>query len=353
MNAKPIIFSGPMIRALLDGRKTQTRRVAKPQPCPAGWKSWVEPVPGEYFKENDKGDVFSTHALFHQGKGAPLIAWKCPYGQPGDLLTPAIELSGYDGKYAAGLDGRVYSRARGEWRPLKVWRQPKGYATVTLVRPDGRKQSKAVHRLMCEAFYGPAPAPAYQVRHLDGDPENGHPSNLAWGTQEENWRDRRAHGNGCEGEKHHASKFTDQERAHIRWAVEHGLCSQRYAGRALGVSQCAIHGICGYEPKNTEQQIPEDRATPLTLYLTDVRVERVQEITVRDAAAEGCEWPAGAEPDAQVMGGHEFANLWESINAKRGYPWDDNPWVWVLTFQVIRANVDDVLSNPEKYLIIA
>ena len=94
-------------------------------------------------------------------------------------------------------------------------------------------------------------------------------------------------------------------------------------------------------------------ASRLTLYLTGVRVERVQEITVRDAAAEGCEWPAGAEPDAQVMGGHEFANLWESINAKRGYPWDDNPWVWVLTFQVIRANVDDVLSNPEKYLIIA
>jgi hypothetical protein len=81
------------------------------------------------------------------------------------------------------------------------------------------------------------------VRHLDGDPKNNRPENLAWGTQEENWMDRRAHGRARDGEEHWASKLTNEERAHIRWAIEHGLCSARHASRVLGMSPASISAL--------------------------------------------------------------------------------------------------------------
>jgi hypothetical protein len=84
-------------------------------------------------------------------------------------------------------------------------------------------------------------------------------------------------------------------------------------------------------------------ASRITLELTGVRVERVQDITEEDAKAEGfvvgpmvlC---SHCTPTAHVKIGAtgEFRSCWDSINAKRGFGWAVNPWVWCLTFRRIK-----------------
>lgn len=70
----------------------------------------------------------------------------------------------------------------------------------------------------------------------------------------------------------------------------------------------------------------------IDLELTGVRVERLQDITETDAIDEGVKAPEPYDSDARNTR-ERFAGLWESINAKRGYPWDVNPWVWVVEFK--------------------
>jgi len=80
MTERPILFSGPMVRALLDGTKTQTRRVIKRQP----WASCsIE-------EGNDGESPFVYSALNGAGPGHDVDESRtpcvCPYGQPGDRL---------------------------------------------------------------------------------------------------------------------------------------------------------------------------------------------------------------------------------------------------------------------------
>lgn len=87
----------------------------------------------------------------------------------------------------------------------------------------------------------------------------------------------------------------------------------------------------------------------LVLELTGVRVQRVQDISEADAEAEGVEKAIeitpGRVPPGQV--GHRtgyglsfckgYRKTWDELNARRGFPWESNPWVWVVEFKEVRA----------------
>jgi hypothetical protein len=86
-------------------------------------------------------------------------------------------------------------------------------------------------------------------------------------------------------------------------------------------------------------------ASRITLELTEVRVQRLQEISYEDAKAEGLTFDGprmmslyGADNERRkaiydIHGRLAYQPLWDSLNAKRGYPWDSNPWVWAYTFK--------------------
>ena len=234
---RPILFSGEMVRAILDGRKTQTRRVVSPQPTGpavmsdplADLRAAGIPVDGlsrEPFalwmtdERNDLGE-FIEHGVC------------CPYGGVGDRLW-----------------------VREAWYPAF-------------------KRTEASSGVVFPSFAHPHGAPL------------GHP-----GEANPGWAPLGRNGNKGEG-----------------WRSP--IHMPRWASR-------------------------------LTLEITDVRVQRVQEISEADAEAEGVEHGnvAGRDVDidADVWNGayrRAFRALWSSLNAKRGYSWDSNPWVWALTFRLL------------------
>ena len=81
-------------------------------------------------------------------------------------------------------------------------------------------------------------------------------------------------------------------------------------------------------------------ASRITLEVTDVRVQRVQEITPADAKAEGDHERSGK------LGYYErgalchvdwYRMVWDGINEKRGFGWAVNPWIWAYTFRALEV----------------
>ena len=72
-------------------------------------------------------------------------------------------------------------------------------------------------------------------------------------------------------------------------------------------------------------------ASRITLEITGLRAERLQEVTEEDAKAEGVSIDTlyGERHDSYRQA---FSFLWNDINAKRGYGWETNHWVWPIKF---------------------
>lgn len=82
-------------------------------------------------------------------------------------------------------------------------------------------------------------------------------------------------------------------------------------------------------------------ASRLTLLVTDVRVERLNDISQADVSAEGITQRDGAPIAGAVAGWHEpFALLWNGINGPDA--WAANPWVVVVGFSVHTTNIDQI-----------
>ena len=119
---RPILFSAPMVRALLDGRKTQTRRIMKPQP-PDGW----------FISEDERDEP--GHAEW--------LAERCPYGAPGDRLWVREAVRWEGGPLAIfEADGSACVIDTWPWKRTKLpsIHMPRGASRITLEITEVRVQ---------------------------------------------------------------------------------------------------------------------------------------------------------------------------------------------------------------------
>lgn len=240
----PILFSAPMVRAILEGRKTQTRRVMKQQPE----HRW------NLLRVDESGASFCTgnHERSQGCSGDVVMA--CPYGKPGDRLwvreTWRVEAwSDIDNNLQIGY------AAGGNWDRSDVI--PAQYD------PDGEMFCKLAAQSEEDAI------------KRGFDPADGDIDAQSW-----TW---------------------SEKEIPTRWRPS--IHMPRWASR-------------------------------ITLEVTGMRVQRLQDISEGDAFAEGMNsgsleiWKSGDDTPIGM-----FGQLWDSINDARGLGWDTNPWVWVVEFR--------------------
>jgi protein gp37 len=146
-------------------------------------------------------------------------------------------VSGYPG-YTVDTLGVIRGKRTDTCDGLKAEAGDQGHLRVTMHRDASPRsgERELVHRLVLTAFARP-PRPGEQARHLNGDPGDNRLSNLRWGSQSENWADRRDH-----GARQSYTRLTENEVAAIRISYSNGESAYAIAQR-YGVSDTQIRNI--------------------------------------------------------------------------------------------------------------
>ena len=130
MAERPILFSAPMVRAILAGTKTQTRRVVKPQPAERGDNggAFMEIIPSLL---PSRGGLFDVRYALDNPR-----AIRCPYGQPGDRLWVRETFGHFERNENFKPGAEVFYRADGNCLELEPWRpsihMPRWASRITL-----------------------------------------------------------------------------------------------------------------------------------------------------------------------------------------------------------------------------
>lgn len=173
------------------------------------------------------------------------------------------EVPGYPG-YRVGNDGSVWSRHAprfvggklvaglgDQWHRLELNPVASGHLHVMLY-PN--RDTKLVHRLVLEAFAGPAPAGAFGCHYPDPDPCNNHIANLRWDSPAANTADAMIHGTIKTGERHPNAKLTDSDLEAIK-EMARGEVRNIDIARRFGVSVCTVKRVVSGRRRATNKRM--------------------------------------------------------------------------------------------------
>lgn len=141
------------------------------------------------------------------------------------------DIPGFEGKYAATTDGRIWSHRRGIF--LKGGLMPRGYMRVML----GRKDWGLVHRLVAMTFIA-NPSNLPQVNHINGKHADNRVDNLEWVDNKTNME----HNLKLNGRYNRAFLTPEQVKA-IRDEYSTGLVYQKELAKQYGITQAQVHSI--------------------------------------------------------------------------------------------------------------